>query len=108
MKKVLTNIWFWIIVILLVICCLLKWYLNESAKNLVTEEKIVYLASPEYLKSYKDECIAEGGVFCAQRADTKAYTGANPYSDALDTTGYLLRCTKSKVTSQEPECLTVP
>ncbi len=108
MKKLLSNIWLWLILLLIVACCGAKWYLDRQ-KSLYDEEKIVYLASPEFLHDYKVQCLEEGGVsFCAKRISDSDYVGANPYSDTLDTTKYLLTCRKKKVSKSEPACVTVP
>lgn len=107
MKKLLTNIWFWVILILILVCCGVKWYIDRQ-KSFYVEEKTVYVVSPEYLRPYKEQCIEEGGTFCAKRIDTDAYTGANPYSDTLDTTGYLLTCRKKRTDDKEPECVNIP
>jgi hypothetical protein len=106
-KKLLTNIWLWIILILLLVCCGVKWYIDRD-KNYYVEERTVYVVSPEYLRPYKEECIAEGGTFCAKRIDAEAYTGANAYSDTLDTTGYLLSCRKKRAIEKEEACVNIP
>ena len=108
MKKLLTNIWFWVILILILVCCGVKWYIDREKNYYYVEERTVYVVSPEYLRPYKEQCIEEGGTFCAKRIDTDAYTGANPYSDTLDTTGYLLTCRKKRTDDKEPECVNIP
>jgi hypothetical protein len=108
MKKLLTNIWLWMILLLIVACCAAKWYIDYK-KSFVDEEQVIYAVSPEYLSAYKRQCLENGGIsFCAKRISDKDYVGADPYSDTLDTTKYLLTCRKKKSFTTEPECLTVP
>ena len=108
MKKLLTSPLLWIAVLLIALCCAVTWYLKYRQHNMVTEERTLFLASPEYLRGYKKECLSEGGTFCAKVVHEGSYSGANPYSDTLTNTEYLITCTKPKRPKSTPACVAVP
>ena len=73
------------------------------------EERTVFLAHPDFLKPYKEQCIQQHGTFCAKEISDDEKVAVNAYSNMMTTTEYLLICKKPKQTpASKPECVPIP